>query len=1308
MSLTELKNIQDIMAKKEPTYGQRFTSADISLLDATNVDVEFGTVNPTVNSSNGIQSPYQVELHVYSDTGGLITSDHNVLTWRLQSSNGTNYSRNILLDIHNDVRNLGFTTGRYKVVYNFLRNFVGSYTNADRMFVSEISPSRRELKLKLTNPDSNESKEQLRSFVSLFTNVQTYAPELRLNFGDDKIVPVISIATFGSETTLLVKLYEPLTKDIDINYACWIVNESMRPYIDDILLLPNVEGVSYVSMRGPNTEVDYDYWTSTETDYKNWNDILGSSTSTSQELLNKYFSGSIQGIDINVDYSELGNFIHFSSAEERLSNFVYKMSLVEYYDTQLGIISSVTGSVGTNRVLLEKNKNRVIGGFDGFESYLYYGISGSRNYTYPGSSSIDPWPKIQVSGSATSSADFCDGNSYYNLMHSTSSVVESWIDVTGEYARDYDSTNIHSLIRSIPEAIKEDSSNDQYVLFVNMIGQHFDIVYSYINALTTMRQHKEHPNDGIPNDLLYDVAKNMGWTLSHGNQSNDLWKYALGLDESGGATYTTTDTGYQSKTGDDRTKEVWRRIVNNLPYILKTKGTSRSVKALLACYGIPSSLLAIREYGGGSSLKGELTPVMELDKYTNFLHVSGSIQGTTTTDKGQRVTIPWKSVYAPAKGTAIYPSAVELRVKPHDSSVYNYQNNNVQTIWQIGTGSTPNAFVTIETTGSIEQVGNVVFALRSSGSVYTSASVTSEYIFDGNPISILVQRSSASDNTATAQTYSLYVYKSLYGKVNIAASASFTSSVALNGSWVFPNTMFIASGSNPRTNKALSGSLFEMRYWTEPLSLTAFENHVLSARAYNGNSPSASFDDLAVQIPFWRKFNAAVTQSIVSHHPNQHITTFSDSSVISASLSGFTTNSFEGTVETYRFDVPSVGANIPYSDKVRIEESFTVGNLSPSKRVEYSSFDKNALDSNRLMVAFSPQHIINEDIYNHIGVVDLDDYIGSPSNVGQEGYPDLRWFSRNYWKKYPNANDFNAYLKLISVFDFSLFKQIEQLLPLRANSIVGLVIEPNVLERTRVKTASTPQASSPSTYNKSTNTLSSSLNLVGSYTKFSGSVQESRPSFDTEVIEVSGDVVTRIVIASSSYDQEKIMELDVPTIGRTATYMRVTGSLRLMSQANVSGSYNYLSTTTDVRDWNRASNRYEYVYTTSSTDYGYGRGWEKRTVAYWKIESIMPFISSSRYDGMVSTKQYFFSSSLDIVNDTPYSSSLRPTAGMLREKLPQGIKNARYYGCKISAAGVNEVPDNSFDNTPVVEIITTDGTQLIVTDYSINGTLTSL
>ena len=76
-----------------------------------------------------------------------------------------------------------------------------------------------------------------------------------------------------------------------------------------------------------------------------------------------------------------------------------------------------------------------------------------------------------------------------------------------------------------------------------------------------------------------------------------------------------------------------------------------------------------------------------------------------------------------------------------------------------------------------------------------------------------------------------------------------------------------------------------------------------------------------------------------------------------------------------------------------------------------------SLDSNKLMVAFSPQTMINEDIYSAIGNTWIDDYFGEYENVKKDEYPKLKWFASEYWKKYKNKNDINSYINLISIYD---------------------------------------------------------------------------------------------------------------------------------------------------------------------------------------------------------------------------------------------------------------------------------------------------
>ena len=128
------------------------------------------------------------------------------------------------------------------------------------------------------------------------------------------------------------------------------------------------------------------------------------------------------------------------------------------------------------------------------------------------------------------------------------------------------------------------------MLFMDMLGHHFDVIWVYINGLNNLRK-PEHKSDlGFSNDLVYSLLESLGWEGKKAYDSQNLWEYALGQYKDGTQKY--------SRSLKDANEEIWRRVINNLPYLLKHKGTSRSLKAVMACYGVPQSLLTIMEFGG--------------------------------------------------------------------------------------------------------------------------------------------------------------------------------------------------------------------------------------------------------------------------------------------------------------------------------------------------------------------------------------------------------------------------------------------------------------------------------------------------------------------------------------------------------------------------------------------------------------------------------------------------------------------------------------------------------------------------------------
>ena len=1035
MANFEYKNIDDILNTNLPIRGVRTSLDDLKLLKKTPPLV------PAIDKQTGV-----VEFHTFLPNGVYLSSLYNTDTWKLEDPMPGSSAPIISLDLHRDFKKSENPAGTYKIVYNFFKNIIGAH-DAPKMFISKISSDRTELELTLINRTSQDDQVLLADFVLSYLKAKEILPNVVINFGQNKIVDVINLISDGSKFSFFVKLYEGLPADLDLYFECWIQEQLFKPFIDTVQHVPEQIITELPKLKGPNFEVDYDYWTTGETEYKSWNEILSSNVQTSQEILDRYISSSNSPVQLNVDYREFENFIFYSSAEDRVDNFVYKIELIESYNNQLSLLNTFTGSIASNKIKITSLRDKAISGFDNFEKWLYYETTASNYYTSQVTASITPYPKYLVTGS---DYHIATKEGKYKLYPSSSIEVSTWYNDLITKSINYDLKNYNALSKAIPEHLRDSGDNEQFTTFINMIGQHFDVMYLYTDHILKKNLREEHPKDGLSQDLIYEATRNLGWTLSHGTQAKDLWEYAFGISGSGDPIWTgkTTTNKYLAKSYEERTKEVWRRIFNNLPYIYKTKGTARGVKALLAAYGIPQTLLTIREFGGPDNADLGLIPRAEWEKHTYYLNFKGSYPAPPTQSY---ISVPWEKVND-VTGSWKYPDAISFRWKMEPEDTYSYGSDPHQTLLQKNVGSRVDWFITVNKNGTDVEKGSITFYIGD-GSTYKSASITDEFMYDDVPLNILLRRSSGSDLTSTNQTYELILKTAKYGKIAVERSAS----VSVNGgtdpntnrAWVSNGTLFIGSGSNPQTSNILSGSVFELRYWSNILSTSSFNNHVLAPRSYNGNTETSSFYDLQAQFKFWQKFDVAVTTSISSSHPNQNQTRFETSPKL-ATFNGFTSDSFESITETYNMEVATLANNTPYAEKVRIDSSSLVGSLSKDRSAEVSAFDTYSNDSDKLMIAFSPQDVINEDIYESLGYVQLDDYIGEYGNIKKDQYPNLKWLARDYWKKYSNKNDFTAYLKLISVFDFSVFDQIRQTLPARSNPILGVVIQPNVLERSKV------------------------------------------------------------------------------------------------------------------------------------------------------------------------------------------------------------------------------------------------------------------
>ena len=853
--------------------------------------------------------------------------------------------------------------------------------------------------------------------TNIFSDSKYLTHLAHLGDGDNKLIA--NWAPNTQDNSLILKLYEPLPASVQPNQKLWISKLQSEPFIETITL--NGQDDDYCPpLQGPNFSLEVDNGIG----YQIYEDLLASGSQSSTNLVNEYTS--TLGIDtekLTIQYVSgsdytFENYVRFGSAEERIKNFWYKVELLESYEETLSGLTGVEIQVGTietedgfvlltedgktlsldvlsitQQTQVQANKitdniNSLIRTFDGFEKFLY---NSSDDLAYPKS-----------------------GNT---LVSSTSNDAQTWYNSAVNYASNYDKNNVNYLINNLPEYLREDYDNAEYMLFLDMIGQHFDTIWAYINGISNSKKLEHKVTTGIPDTLVSHMLESFGWNDRRAYDSQFLWEYALGLNKDGTQKY--------DRSLKDANEEIWRRILNNLPYLLKHKGTSRSLKAILATYGIPQSLLTIMEFGGPQDPTKGGTTSFTFEDRTAAIKLSGS----------QYIQTYWNQ-------SETIPGSVELNVKFNEAGnhglLYNTTTNGEDVAWKLEA---------IQTTGSFGKI-----KLSISGSSDLKELESSEIrLFNDVYKHITLTR----EESSPSHSINLYVKEAKGDRLRIDDLQ--TLEIETSNGWDTNDLLKIGGNEiNGSSDIAggLTGSIDEFRIWKTPLGNTPISNHAKIPDAIDGNNYSASSADLLLRHDFEypkNRHSSGDVEIINVSISNEYVNGASEPVTSSIAVGFANLSSYPYNYESYErsvtAQVPSMGFN--FANKIRFEDQTLVGNLSHKVRATKKSFDQSPVDSPKLGLFFSPTKELNMDILKSMGNFNIDNYIGDPRDEYNDNYTELDTL-RDYYFERVNLN-VQEYIQLVRNIDKSLFDVLTDLVPARAKVAKGLLIEPHILERSKQK-----------------------------------------------------------------------------------------------------------------------------------------------------------------------------------------------------------------------------------------------------------------
>jgi hypothetical protein len=1014
---------------------QEYSSNDLNLIVSTEVETSF---DPTTD---------YIEYYVY-DLGG------NIIVSNIFGFPGYKLIDNqVLIDPVADLAAYGYEQGSYNTLYNFLKRKLGS-NPLSTYYIDEISSDRTEIRLNTTEIPNIDVVALTNDFINEIQTSPVGYVDFYLDFGDNQLIIANNILldnTNVDDPTILIKLYEPLPEQFTLKTQCWVVQQIANSLAYNISITPTFSDIGdNIYINRPNFNLSVSDTINNSTDYTNYTNLTSTTSSYAQG------TGSLQyqlnnllaqkGLSINIDYSDYSNFIHFSSAQTRLENFYYKLQLLEQYTYSASFSdSSSSGSyyVSSSNIVWQAKIDEIITTFDPYEYYLYY------------TSASTAWPKT--------------GNTPpYTNFSTTSTSGSQWFVSQSLVAEEYDLENNNALTLAIPSYILDNSDNYDFELFVEMIGQSFDSIFVYLQDVTNKYNADNRLNYGVSKDLVADILRDMGVKIYQNNfSSNDLYQALIGITPSGSlfnlpftttqfpvptgsfldyiTTYVTASSTSSLVPTDDINKERYKRIYHNLPLLLKKKGSVAGLRDLITTFGITDTILRINEFGGKDK------DINSFDNWQNQFNYAFYTSGSSYISSSFVLNSVWGA-------TSNNPQSVELRFKT-DGLPQNTASVASQSLWETDQNIslilkyTGSGYISGSYSGSIIDPEYQYAKLDFTPDPTTPNNTASVYLpfYNEGWWSVLINKS--------GNNYILYAKNKNYdgedgNVISFEASSSVTSSAT---SWNDSTQAYFGISSS-LSGKIFTGSLQEIRYYTQPISEDNFDAYVMNPCSIESSE----------YLAFRAALGGELYTASISIHPKITGSWVTTSSF--ASNSNFFTSSggeYINNTEVFYFDQVPAGIQNAISQKIKQQNIV----------LPYSSSDSNIPDANVLSpfvsiqqfpsisssytrdidyveIGFSPQNEINEDINSQIGYFNLGEVIGDPrfQSSSLDTYPDLDAIRDSYFEKYVSNYQELDYIRLIEFFDNSLFKMLADFVPARTSLASGIIIKNTLLDRNRYRT----------------------------------------------------------------------------------------------------------------------------------------------------------------------------------------------------------------------------------------------------------------
>jgi len=961
------------------------------------------------------------------------------------------------------------------------------------------------------------------SALSFFSaSLQTYIDEDRvlktlLNYGEDRQSIILASRYGNLESTVQLKLLQPLPEEITADSRVFISREVNKSIISKmrVRFTPPINATPYLRPRNTAVPTNAQIGNFVNNVTLNTLGLISGSLGADDAFKNKTFKDEIfrqwysydfNSSELNINFTDYNNFMFYGSAGLRLSAFREKLRAIEKLDakqqqfTSVSYVGDITygGSTyvqqGTANASIQKED--IIRSFDRYEQYLYFTPSGSNS----------PY---------SASAYYADTEQEYNelaywpksgsaLWPVSSATATEWFSTQSLIAQRFDEFNENNLVNTIPTHIREDDNSGAYITFVAMTGHFFDTIKPFIDQLPYINSRYLDPNEELSKDLINEIAESVGFTLPTINSIYNLSDNILG-----------TETAAPRR---DFTAETYKRLLHNLPLFAKAKGTKTAINTLLRSFGISPQLIDVRESGT------QITA-----SFNNYDEYSSGVDFDTATVS---------YIKLPLSQSLRNPRSLQFNFTLASNKLMTILNGDDK--WTLRSNPHP----TISTLGKIELTSG------SSNNVILSSSYHS--LFGDELLNVSLRN---------YDTYTSLSILQVEGE-DIVFSSFVSESVGANNFvplWQSTDNIYVGGSGSLATNR-FDGTIDEVRLWGINLSDESVLNTAFDPSSNAGDNYTDAATSLYVQLSFNKITNSLLPLYVINESP--YIGKQLPPAVDIINVSNIMTDSFSRYNRTIRQGTLNNGLSGYVTNKIKVaappifvERTDGLKRLFRTRSIVSPQAKRVQIGRNKVIVAASPTAIINQNIVRNLGLENINDILGIPTNIYSSFFDQSLQQLKDYYELYYYVDvNINKYVRIMSDTVSVLDQILDYFIPSKATLLKGIVIEPSILEQVNISPIKNIKFSGAT----SRLTINAADSLTGSRAEYNATFGLTQTISTLNLWPAAGE--TSSIHATFNTFTSSIQPFTWNTVKTPS------GSVR--EQSNISGKYNYFTSSIQPFTWN--------------------------------------------------------------------------------------------------------------------------------------------